>query len=241
MKPKSLAVAMALAGLTVAGSISPALADSSKEQSRSAATGLVIGAVAGGPIGAFTGAVLGGEIFGRLFEHRRVNNELTVHVADLTGKLNASQTSHTRKDQVITALNQDLDKVLSIQSSAAKSQQLPVQFRTSSDVLEPQYEAELKQIANVLRRNQDATVTLSGFADRRGDDQFNQALSEKRVRRVFNAETVPGQQWREFIPGHWHSFWRNQAADTHDQARPRRRCRFGRVAREQLLRQTRGR
>ena len=184
MKPKSLVVAMALAGLTVAGSISPALADSSKEQSRSAATGLVIGALAGGPIGAFTGAVLGGEIFGRLFEHRRVNNELTVHVADLTSKLNASQTSHAQKDQVITALNQDLDKVLSIQSSAAKSQQLPVQFRTSSDVLEPQYEAELKQIANVLRRNQDATVTLSGFADRRGDDQFNQALSEKRVRRV---------------------------------------------------------
>jgi outer membrane protein OmpA-like peptidoglycan-associated protein len=25
---------------------------------------------------------------------------------------------------------------------------------------------------------------LAGFADRRGDDQFNQALSEKRVRRV---------------------------------------------------------
>jgi outer membrane protein OmpA-like peptidoglycan-associated protein len=176
MKPKSLVVAMALAGLTVAGSISPALADSSKEQKRSAATGIVIGALAGGPIGAFTGAVLGGEIFGRLFEHRRVNNELTVHVADLTSKLNASQTSHAQKDQVITALNQDLDKVLSIQSSAAKSQQL--------HVLEPQYEAELKQIANVLRRNQDATVTLSGFADRRGDDQFNQALSEKRVRRV---------------------------------------------------------
>ena len=184
MKPKSLVVAVALAALTVAGSISPAVADSSKEQQRSAATGLVIGAVAGGPIGAFTGAVLGGEIFGRLFEHRRVNNELTVQVADLTGKLNASQTSHAQKDQVITALNQDLDKVLSIQSSAAKSQQLPVQFRTSSDVLEPQYEAELKQIANVLRRNQDATVTLSGFADRRGDDQFNQALSEKRVRRI---------------------------------------------------------
>ena len=184
MKPKSLVVAVALAALTVAGSISPAVADSSKEQKRSAATGLVIGALAGGPIGAFTGAVLGAEIFGRLFEQRRVNNELTVHVADLAGKLNASQTSHAQKDQVITALNQDLDKVLYIQSSTSKSQQLPVQFRTASDVLEPQYEAELKQIANVLRRNQDATVTLSGFADRRGDDQSNQTLSEKRVRSV---------------------------------------------------------
>ena len=184
MKPKSLVVAMALAGLTVAGPFTPALADSSKEQTRSAASGLVIGAVAGGPIGAFTGAVLGGEIFGRLFEHRRVNKELTVQVADLTGKLDAAHTRHVQKDQVITALNQDLDKVLAIQSSTAKSQQLPVQFRTASDVLEPQYEAELEQIAHVLRRNKDATVTLAGFADRRGDDSFNQALSEKRVQRI---------------------------------------------------------
>ena len=184
MKPKSLVVAVALAGLTIAGSISPALADSSKEQQRSAATGLVIGAVAGGPIGAFTGAVLGGEIFGRLFEHRRVNNELTVHVADLTGKLNASQTIHAEKDQVITALNQDLDKVLSIQAATAKSQQLPVQFRTASDLLEPQYKTELQQMANVLRRNKDARVTLIGFSDRRGDSDFNQALSEDRVRSI---------------------------------------------------------
>jgi sortase system peptidoglycan-associated protein len=184
MKLKSLVVAITLAGITVAGSITPALADSSKEQTRSAVSGLVIGAVAGGPIGAFTGAVLGGEIFGRLFEHRRVNKELTVQVADLTGKLNTAHTNHAKKDQVITALNQDLDKVLAIQSSTAKSQQLPVQFRTASDVLEPQYEAELEQIAHVLRRNKDATVTLAGFSDRRGDDQFNQALSEKRVRSI---------------------------------------------------------
>jgi sortase system peptidoglycan-associated protein len=184
MKPKSLVVAMALAGITIAGSITPALADSSKEQTRSAASGFVIGAVAGGPIGAFTGAVLGGEVFGRLFEHRRVNKALTVQVADLTGKLDAAQTSHSQKDQVITALNQDLDKVLAIQSSTAKSQQLPVQFRTASDVLEPQYEAELGQIAHVLQRNKDATVTLAGFSDRRGDDNFNQALSEKRVRSI---------------------------------------------------------
>ena len=176
MKPKSLVVAMALTGLTVAGSITPAFAESSKEQTRSAASGLVIGAIAGGPIGAFTGAVLGGEIVGKLFEHRRVNKELTVQVADLTGKLNAAHTRHEQKNQVITALNQDLDKVLAIQASTATSQQLSVQFRTASDVLEPQYEAELEQIAQVLRRNKDATVTLAGFADRRGDDGFNQAL-----------------------------------------------------------------
>lgn len=184
MKLKSLAVAIALAGMTVAGPITPALADPSTNQQRSAVSGLVIGAAVAGPVGAFTGAVLGGEIFGKLFEHRRINNELTVHVADLNGKLNASRNSHKQKDQVINALNQDLDKVLSLQASTAKSQQLPVQFRTASDLLEPQYKSELKQMANVLRRNKDARVTLIGFSDRRGDSDFNQALSEDRVRSI---------------------------------------------------------
>ena len=179
MKLKPLAVAIALAGTTIAGSITPALADPSTEQQRSALSGLVIGAAVGGPVGAFTGAILG-----KLFQHRRVNNELTVHVAELNGKLNASRTSHAQKDQVITALNQDLDKVLSIQGATAKSQQLPVQFRTASDLLEPQYKTELQQMANVLRRNKDARVTLIGFSDRRGDSDFNQALSEDRVRSI---------------------------------------------------------
>ena len=184
MKLKPLAVAITLAGTTIAGSITPALADPSTEQQRSAVSGLVIGAAVGGPVGAFTGAILGGEVFGKLFQHRRVNNELTVHVAELNGKLNASRTSHAQKDQVITALNQDLDKVLSIQGATAKSQQLPVQFRTASDLLEPQYKTELQQMANVLRRNKDARVTLIGFSDRRGDSDFNQALSEDRVRSI---------------------------------------------------------
>ena len=33
----------------------------------------------------------------------------------------------------------------------------------------------------LFRSNRDASVVLEGFADRRGDDAYNQALSEKRV------------------------------------------------------------
>ena len=80
-----------------------------------------------------------------------------------------------------TGLNRDLDKVLALQSATAKIQRLPIQFRTASSDIEAHYEDELKKIAQVLRRNRDASVVLTGFADRRGDDGYNQALSEKRV------------------------------------------------------------
>jgi outer membrane protein OmpA-like peptidoglycan-associated protein len=44
-----------------------------------------------------------------------------------------------------------------------------------------QYETELQNISHVLRRNKDARITLTGFADRRGEQGFNLSLSEDRV------------------------------------------------------------
>ena len=153
----------------------------SQEKSRGAVSGLVIGAATAGPIGAFAGTVLGGEVFGRLFEQRRVNRELTLEVASLSGALTTERQQH---QQLIALLNDDLDKVLRVQSVQPAKRSLPVQFRTASSELEPQYMAELEQIARVLERNRDASVNLSGFSDRRGDDAFNQQLSEARVARI---------------------------------------------------------
>jgi len=183
MKVKRLVSAVTVASLAFAGSAQSASADTKngKEITRGASTGLVIGAVAGGPVGAFTGAVLGGEVFGRLFQQRRENREMVVEIAALQQALSKQETEH---EQLISALNQDLDTMLALQATTPRSHSLPIQFRTASSDIETQYEPELKQIANVLRRNQDATVRLAGFADRRGDDSFNQELSERRVRSV---------------------------------------------------------
>ena len=183
MKVKRLVSAVAVAGLACAGAVADARADSNneKEITRGATTGLVIGAVAGGPVGAFTGAVLGGEVFGRLFLQRRENREMIVEIAALQEALS---TQHAENEQLISALNQDLDTMLALQATTPRSHSLPIQFRTASSDIEIQYEKELRQIANILKRNKDATVTLAGFADRRGDDSFNQDLSEKRVRSV---------------------------------------------------------
>lgn len=183
MKVKRLVSAVAFSGLVIAGTVPNASAESpnEKEISRGAGAGLVIGAAAGGPAGAFAGAVLGGEVFGRLFLQRRENRELRVEVTELQQALNES---HSEQEQMISALNQDLDTMLALQATTPRSHSLPIQFRTASSDIEAQYEQALQQIANVLHRNKDATVTLAGFSDRRGDDSFNQELSERRVKSV---------------------------------------------------------
>jgi len=168
--------------LTIAASSTHALAaDAPSPTHKAAASGLVIGAVTGGPIGAFVGTVVGGEIFGRLFEQRRENKTLEGEVADLQTRLNQLHKEH--KNEVF-ALNLDLDTVLALQAGQAEKRSVPIQFKTASSSIELQYREELKEIAQLLKRNKDATISLKGFADRRGNDSANLTLSEKRVRSV---------------------------------------------------------
>lgn len=174
MKLKPIIAALALTGMT---HIAQA-AETSVEKERSAWTGLVVGAVAGGPAGAFAGSVIGGEVFGRLFEGRRVNRELSAELISLETSMKEKEAAY---NTTIAALNRDLDKIIALQSSTAKSQRLPIQFRTGSADVEAQYEGELENIARVLKRNRDARINLTGFSDRRGDESFNQQLSEARV------------------------------------------------------------
>ncbi len=182
MKIKNLVAAIAISGMTYAGTATAASSEPSSEpspeQTTGAVSGLVIGALAGGPAGAFVGSVLGGEVFGKLFEYRRINRNLASQVLALQTSLGESKDGYTDS---IEALNRDLDKVLAIQSSTSKTRNLSIQFRTASSDIEVQYQNELKQVARVLRRNKDASVVLAGFADRRGEDQYNQQLSEQRV------------------------------------------------------------
>ncbi len=151
------------------------------EQTRGAATGLFIGGLAGGPVGAFAGAVLGGEVFGRLVaqarENRTLRDRLAVAKADLAS---ASLESRNR----MAELNRDIDTLLEHQQKQAKSHRLPVQFRTASSVIEPQYESELSNIARTLRNNSDARVNLYGHADRRGDEEYNHKLSRQRIQTI---------------------------------------------------------
>ncbi len=175
MKLKPLVLAMSL---TATSATAVAVEPATKEEKRGAISGMVIGAIVGGMPGATLGALAGGELFGRYFALKRKHGELQ-------SELKTVKTDHKQEriklDGSIDALNRDLDKLIALRAATPKTQVLPIQFRTGSSDIEHHYEKELSVIARLLKRNQDASVTLTGFADRRGDDAFNQTLSEKRA------------------------------------------------------------
>jgi outer membrane protein OmpA-like peptidoglycan-associated protein len=59
-----------------------------------------------------------------------------------------------------------------------------VLFKFDSATLDPQYEADLEQIATVLRDNPDALVVLEGRTDSLGASDYNVRLGERRVEAV---------------------------------------------------------
>ncbi len=195
MKMKQIVIAMALAGTAPLA----AAEETPKEERRGAFGGMVVGAAVGGPLGAGVGAIVGGALIGKTVATYRQNEALNIDVAKLRADLHSQSAEKAEYESLIADLNSDLDRLIALQSDSWRQQQLPIQFRTASSHIESHYEAELDKIARVLTRNKDASVTLSGFADRRGESEFNQQLSEQRVTRVKHYLLARGVQPHQMI------------------------------------------
>jgi outer membrane protein OmpA-like peptidoglycan-associated protein len=59
-----------------------------------------------------------------------------------------------------------------------------VQFKTASFLVEEPFKSQLKSLAGLLKQYPDLMVKISGFADARGDSQYNRILSEQRAESV---------------------------------------------------------
>ena len=147
------------------------------EERRGAIGGAIVGAAVGGPIGATAGVILGGGVIGKLWGLRRIDNE---YREELVRSNEALTLEAQQLEKYVAELNQDIDTLLA-KSSEWQKRQLPIQFKTASSEIEAHYESQLKDIASLLSRNPDTSVVLSGFADRRGEETYNQSLSEQRV------------------------------------------------------------
>jgi sortase system peptidoglycan-associated protein len=177
MKLKNIVIGIALAG--VAGGSSAQ--EIPLEEKRGAIAGMVAGAAVGGPFGAGVGAMLGGGVIGKVIGMNRQKNE---RIDELQTAFARNRDQKREMEQEVSNLNRDLDRMIELQTNSWRHQEIPIQFRTGESRVEPHYLAQLEKIAKVLSRNQDATITLSGFADRRGSETANQALSKQRVDKV---------------------------------------------------------
>lgn len=63
----------------------------------------------------------------------------------------------------------------------AVSISLNVLFDTASDVVKPEYEAEIKKAADFLEQYEGTSVVIEGHTDTRGSNAYNKTLSQKRA------------------------------------------------------------
>ena len=170
----------------------PALAGgASKEEKIGVGTGCVIGAIAGGPFGLIIGAALGAKI-GDSF-HNKVER-----IDTLEGSLDGSRNSVATLKSDIDELSEEVERLRHIarpelvnlmQAGIA----MDLLFRTDEFALTDTTGDRLTQMASTLATMPDIHIQLDGFADERGDSNYNFALSEKRVefvRKLFVASGV---------------------------------------------------
>lgn len=151
-------------------------------------SGLFLGAIAGGPIGAIIGAFAGGML------GKSVGDD---------DEIFAQQRLLDRQEQQLNALSQKQQSLEAMSSQYALVQKqlvelktaqqqkltelalgLNVQFRTGSSEIEPHFQRQLDDIAFAMSLSPELTLDLTGYADRRGHDSYNQALSEQRLAEV---------------------------------------------------------
>jgi outer membrane protein OmpA-like peptidoglycan-associated protein len=161
-----------------------ARSESSKESNIGAASGLALGAVAAGPIGAVVGlaagAVLGDAYHRRTQDLRQSETErarLTQQVAQLTGSLNEAETRAAQLDAAV---------------QRADELGLDVSFRTADDSVTAEAMSPLLKLGALALSLPQAELRVAGYADPRGSDAYNDALSLRRAECVAAVLTSAG-------------------------------------------------
>ncbi|KXI29692.1 sortase-associated OmpA-like protein PdsO [Paraglaciecola hydrolytica] len=161
-------------------------AERNKPDNNNAIVGLGSGVLVGTAIAGPIGGMLGG-LFGIMIADD-VNDEI---------ELTIKKTQIDKQQQQLFALQQRFEEadaratILMATMDRTLEQKLPelessIQFKTASAQLEQHYKTELDLLATTLRNNPKLSVSLSGYADQRGDSDYNQNLSELRALAVKN-------------------------------------------------------
>ncbi|MCW8329282.1 sortase-associated OmpA-like protein PdsO [Photobacterium sp. SDRW27] len=154
-------------------------------------SGAAFGAVVGGPAGAVIGAIVGGIVGTAVGQEEYIKAqdeevvELTARNTELeriSQQYNQAQIEIARLQQ--QAIQQDIDKQNLEQRQIDLALEMNVHFRTGSASIEPHFQAQLDELAELMKQAPEVKWELAGYADRRGDSLKNLNLSHARVEAV---------------------------------------------------------
>ena len=155
----------------------------SKQSDIGAVTGFAVGAAAGGPIGAMVGVAVGALLGDRY--HRQAQSK-----AALAQDLDNSETERGRLSQSVAQLGNSLGEAQAhgaqLDATLHNTDQLEfdVSFRTDDDALAAQALPPLLKLGALVLALPQARVRIAGYADPRGSDSYNDALSLRRAQGV---------------------------------------------------------
>lgn len=146
-------------------------------------TSTILGAAAGGPVGLMLGALGGAYLGGQIEKADKTElteQELAEHkmqLADLQNQLAYTDEQLDRADKKLGELSQIALDTLEFQ----------VLFHTGADVLNEHAQERVASVANFLKKHPRLSIRLSGHADPRGTDEYNNVLADQRAQAVEQA------------------------------------------------------
>jgi outer membrane protein OmpA-like peptidoglycan-associated protein len=158
-------------------------AHGSKQGGVGAVAGLAVGALAGGPIGAFIGFGVGavmGDSYHRQLQTKSAMQQQLQHDEAERSELNASiaqldtSLAHAREH------GEQLDQTLRQTDDLG----VDVSFRTNDDAVSTQAMSPLLKLGALVASIPQARLRVAGYADPRGPESLNEALSLRRAESV---------------------------------------------------------
>lgn len=142
----------------------------SKQENMGMVSGLAVGALAGGPFGAVIGAATGALLGDRYHKQQEAKKSLA---ADLSQ-------SKAVSSQLEGDLAQTREQGVKL-GMASRDLETSVGFRTGDSTLADDDVVRLQKMGALANAAGKVKVRVSGYADPRGSEQFNAALSERRA------------------------------------------------------------
>jgi outer membrane protein OmpA-like peptidoglycan-associated protein len=164
----TLASALVLAGPSQAAE--KASKPPSKQENIGMVSGLTVGALAGGPFGAVLGAATGALLGDRY--HKQAEEK-----ASLAADLSQSKAVSSQLEGDLSQTREQGAKL----GTASRDLETSVGFRTGDSTLADEDVVRLQKMGALANAAGKVKVRVSGYADPRGSEQFNAALSERRA------------------------------------------------------------
>lgn len=185
---------LGLALVTACVSIAPAHAttqQASREESVGVATGFAVGAAAGGPIGAILGAAAGAVLGDRYHKQSVARANLAKDLGESELERKKLHTQLVQTQEQGEQLGRALDRTRDIE--------LSVNFRTGDASVSEEAAKRLKKLGSLAASIPDAKLRVSGYADPRGSEELNAALSKQRAEAVAEVLASAGVDGTRFI------------------------------------------